>query len=91
MSRGLKECDAAFSLSAYDFEPVSLDALTSWFAEWNKEVYTIGPLLPSRPTTYGISSDSSQSSGEVQEFLEKALKEYGQKSVVLVRSINRLL
>lgn len=85
-------CDAVFSLTAYDFEPVSVDAFKSWIAEeWNKEVYAVGPLLASKPTTYGIASDSTIISSEVETFLDKSLKEYGEKSLVLVSSNNRLI
>ncbi|PPQ87580.1 hypothetical protein CVT25_006080, partial [Psilocybe cyanescens] len=98
---GLKECDVGFSLSAYDFEPESIDALKSWFAEeWKKEVYTVGPLLASKPTTSSVAPDiktiangngnsnghsnGDPSSSEIQAFLEKSLKEYGEKSLVLI-------
>lgn len=79
-----------FSLCSYDFEPASLDAMKSWInAEWNKEVYILGPLLPSKPTTYGIASGNTPLSSEVEVFLDKSLEEYGPKSVAMVSSINR--
>ncbi|KAH9476214.1 Anthocyanidin 3-O-glucosyltransferase [Psilocybe cubensis] len=84
--KGLQECNSVFSLTAEDFEPVSVDALKSWILEeWDKEVFVVGPLLPSKPTTYGIESDGGgHESSEIQDFLTKTLKLHGEKSLVLI-------
>ncbi|PPQ73094.1 hypothetical protein CVT25_007907 [Psilocybe cyanescens] len=79
---GLRDSDAVISASAHDFEPESLEAFKSWFKEWNKEVYTVGPLIPSKPTTFLIPSNNAQ--GSIEQFLDKALKDYGPKSAVLI-------
>lgn len=67
--------------------------MKSWFAEeWNKEVYTVGPLVPSKPTTYMIAApEKSSLSSDIEAFLDKSLKEYGEKSLVLVTSINKFV
>ncbi|PPQ89303.1 hypothetical protein CVT25_000370 [Psilocybe cyanescens] len=80
--RGLRDSDAVISASAHDFEPESLEAFKSWFKEWNKEVYTVGPLIPSRPTTFLIPSNNGQ--GSIEQFLDRALADYGPKSAVLI-------
>lgn len=66
-----------------------MDALKAWFAkEWNKDVYTVGPLLASKPTKYGVSSNNGSLSSEIEVFLDKSLKQYGEKSLVLVSPFN---
>ncbi|KAH9476220.1 UDP-glucosyltransferase 45 [Psilocybe cubensis] len=83
--QGLASCDAAFSFSAYDLEKDSIDAMRSWFSEeWNKKLYTVGPLFASNPTTYGMVSDSNNSSSDIEAFLDKSLKERGKNSLVLI-------
>lgn len=87
----MTECDFILSFTSYDFEPVSVDALKAWIYEvWKNEVYVIGPLLPSDPTSYGFASDNSNMSSEIQTFLAKSLKDHGEKLVVLVSTITRV-
>lgn len=86
--RGLRDSDVVISASAHDFEPESLAAFKSWFKEWNKEVYTVGPLIPSKPTTFVVPSNNARGSGLVEKFLDKAFAEYGPKSAVLVSSMS---
>lgn len=82
-NRGLREGDAVFLTSSYSLEGETLDAVKTWFKEWNQEVYTIGPLLP---TGYGIVQENDRGSSEIREFLDKALLEHGENSVTLVSS-----
>ncbi|PPQ92738.1 hypothetical protein CVT25_015359 [Psilocybe cyanescens] len=79
--RGMKQTDGAFLVTAYAFEKQSIEALKSWHAEINKEVYVVGPLLPSRD---GLVADTSRGSTETEVFLEKAQAEYGENSVVFI-------
>lgn len=82
--RSLKECDAVLTTSAYALEAESLEGLRSWFSEWKKDLYVIGPLLPSE---YGrVAADSAPGFPETREFLDKALAEHGERSVMLVSS-----
>lgn len=77
---GLKEGDAVFVTSAYAFEDESIDALKTFFSQWNKEVFIIGPLLPSG---YGTVTESARGSKETEDFLERAKKKHGERSVTL--------
>ncbi|KAH9478360.1 UDP-glucosyltransferase 45 [Psilocybe cubensis] len=82
---GFEACDALLSLSAYDFEPESMEALKMWYAkQWGKELYAVGPLVASRPTKYGISSNNDSISSDIEHFLDEALHQYGEKSLVLL-------
>lgn len=83
----MRQTDGAFLVTAYAFERESIEALKSWHAEINKEVYVVGPLLPSKDD---VIADSSRGSSETKLFLEKAQAEYGEHSVVFVCSINRI-
>lgn len=85
-TRGLRESDAGFVTSAYVFEAESMEAIKSWFSEWNQDIYIIGPLLP---TGYGIDEESDRGSKETSDFLQKSLVEYGENSVMLVRTCYR--
>ncbi|PPQ80127.1 hypothetical protein CVT25_001426 [Psilocybe cyanescens] len=78
---GLRESDAGFVTSAYVFEAESMEAIKSWFSEWNQDIYIIGPLLP---TGYGIDEESDRGSKETSDFLQKSLVEYGENSVMLI-------
>lgn len=71
-----------FTTSTYAFEEQSLNAVKSWISKWNKEVYVIGPLLPSG---YGKMVDN-RGTGEIKEFMDKMLAERGRKSVILASS-----
>ncbi|KAH9476166.1 UDP-glucosyltransferase 45 [Psilocybe cubensis] len=82
--RGLRDSDVIISGSAQDFEPETLEAFKSWFTEWNKKVYVVGPLIPSKPTTFVIPSNDAQNTGLVETFLDKALAEHGRLSTVLL-------
>lgn len=79
---GLMESDVILVTTTYAFEKESLEGLKSWFSDWNKDVFVIGPLLPSG---YGTLADSPRGSNEIQEFLDKKQSEDGPNSVVLVR------
>ncbi|PSR79623.1 hypothetical protein PHLCEN_2v6924 [Hermanssonia centrifuga] len=61
----------------------SLDALRKWFAETSREVYTVGPMLPPSGKNAVINEKKqSANSGEIDEFLERTLKAYGEQSLV---------
>ncbi|KAF9557517.1 UDP-Glycosyltransferase/glycogen phosphorylase [Agrocybe pediades] len=77
----LKECDGILAASSHAWENEGIEALRSWFTDWNKELYSIGPLLPS---SYGKLEQSSRGGRNVQEFLDRMLSERGEKSVVLI-------
>jgi len=61
-----------------------MNAMKLWFAGWNKEVYTIGPLLPSG---YGTLQQSNRGATDIQTFLERMLAKNGKNSVVLVSTV----
>ncbi|KAF4610327.1 hypothetical protein D9613_010450 [Agrocybe pediades] len=74
----LPACDGVVMASSYAFENESLQSMKSWFADWNKELFAVGPLLPAG---YGFAKQSARGADEVEAFMEKALKEYGEKSI----------
>jgi len=77
----LKECDDVISVSSYAFESESIESMRSWFAEWRKQLFVLGPLLPE---SYSSDIQSSRGATDVEEFLETMLLERGEKSVLFV-------
>jgi len=73
----LKECDAVLAVNAHALEKPAIDVMKSWFSEWSKDLYAIGPLLPSG---HGNVLQSNRGYEDITEFLSK----HGPNSVILV-------
>jgi len=84
--RFLKGCDGVIAVNAHCWEQSAIDAMKFWYADWNKKVYAIGPLLPA---SLGLLEQSTRGSDDIKEFLDGMIAKKGQKSVVLVRSVHR--
>ncbi|KAH9476163.1 UDP-glycosyltransferase 84A1 [Psilocybe cubensis] len=79
--QGMRQTDGAFLVTAYAFEKESIEALKSWHSEINKEVFVVGPLLPS---IGGAVSDTTRGSSETELFLQNAQAKYGEHSVIFI-------
>ncbi|KAF9557508.1 UDP-Glycosyltransferase/glycogen phosphorylase [Agrocybe pediades] len=78
----LRECDGAFAVNTPDLEGDAISALRSWLTDaWGKEVYAIGPLLPSG---YGVVEQSPRGATDIKDFLDRMLENYGENSTMLV-------
>ncbi|KAF4612109.1 hypothetical protein D9613_004547 [Agrocybe pediades] len=78
----LRECDGAFAASTPDLEGEAISALRSWLTDdWGKEVYAIGPLLPSG---YGVVEQSHRGATDIKDFLDRMLEKFGKNSTMLV-------
>ncbi|KAF9551249.1 UDP-Glycosyltransferase/glycogen phosphorylase [Agrocybe pediades] len=80
-SKFLKDCDGVVAVNAEALESESITAMRKWFSSWDKEVYAIGPLLPSG---YGAQEQSDRGATEIKEFLERMLEQHGKHSVILM-------
>ncbi|KAF8067710.1 UDP-Glycosyltransferase/glycogen phosphorylase [Lyophyllum atratum] len=78
----LMDCDGFLTATSDAYEKESLDAVRAWFGELQKPVYAVGPLLPAGYTS--TQSDVNERNANVQVFLENALKNHGQHSVLLI-------
>ena len=80
-----QECDAVIMTTSYAYESLSLDAVKQWFADIQKEVHFLGPLLPSG---YGIKTQNGEegTSVDIETFLGEMLVQHGERSVFFVRS-----
>ncbi|GLB39041.1 putative UDP-glucoronosyl and UDP-glucosyl transferase [Lyophyllum shimeji] len=78
----VKDSDALMMTSSDAYEKSSLDAIRTWFAELQKPVYAIGPLLPAGYTS--TQSDVDESNADVKVFLDGALEKYGARSVFFI-------
>ena len=63
-----RECDATIVTTSYTYKSSSLDAMKQWFSDMQKEIYVLGPLLPSG---YGIETQKSEEGAnlDVEVFL----------------------
>ena len=70
--------------TSYAYESVSLDALKQWFSDMQKELYVLGPILPSG---YGIESHKSEEGAniDIESFLGEMQVQHGKRSVFFVR------
>ena len=80
-----RECDATIINTSYAYESsVSLNAMKQWFSDMQKEVYVLGPHLPSG---YGIETQNGEegASFDIETFLGEMLVQRGKGSVFFVR------
>ena len=79
-----RECDATIINTSYAYESVSLDAMKQWFSDMQKEIYVLGPHLPSG---YGTETQNGEegASFDIETFLGEMLVQYGKGSVFFVR------
>lgn len=80
--RTLKECDGMLITTFEKWENRgSFQVLKSWMADWGKDTYGIGPLLP---LGYGSGAVSNRGATDVEAFLQNKLDKHGKKSVLFV-------
>jgi hypothetical protein len=79
------------SVSSAAFDQEALEAMRTWLAETNRQMYAVGPLVPPGFGDRGLSDaakqieiDSSAKGGEFQAFLDKTLKSHGEHSLIYV-------
>ena len=58
--------------------------MKQWFSDMKKELYVVGPLLP---TGYGVETQKSEegASVDIETFLGEMLVQHGKRSVFFVR------
>ena len=78
-----RECDATIINTSYAYEPVILDAMKQWFFGMRKELYVLGPHLPSG---YSIETQNGEGgkSFDIEFFLGEMLVQHGKDSVFYV-------
>jgi len=80
--RFLKTADAVLLANSHAWEYEAIDAIDTWFSDWGKSVYCIGPLLPSN---FGVQQQSDGAPNGVIAFLDSMVQGEGKRSVILVR------
>ncbi|KAI0071139.1 UDP-Glycosyltransferase/glycogen phosphorylase [Panus rudis PR-1116 ss-1] len=77
-------CDGVVMSSAEAYEPEAVAETRAWFAETNRDVYVVGPLLPTttKPQEVFGEQKQSQDAAEIMSFLENTLEEHGAKSLL---------
>ncbi|KAF8577033.1 glycosyltransferase family 1 protein [Ramaria rubella] len=86
-----RECDGFVAVSSPVYEAESLDAMRTWLAETNRALYAVGPLMPPGAGGAGLSESSKKAEVELldngdefQIFLDKTLKNHGEKTIIYV-------
>jgi hypothetical protein len=89
-----RKCDGIVFISSSTYEPGSFEAFRKWFSEIdNRELYTVGPLLPLgvRDASGGFSAaamslelDLSENGDEFQTFMDRIMKTHGKRSLIYV-------
>ncbi|KDR70117.1 hypothetical protein GALMADRAFT_887158 [Galerina marginata CBS 339.88] len=77
----MQECDGIILTTAYAIEDRSIHAAKSWFADWKKATYVLGPLLP---LGYGAVPQSFRGNVDIATFLDRMLLEHGAHSVLFI-------
>ncbi|KAF8592151.1 glycosyltransferase family 1 protein [Ramaria rubella] len=81
-----RECDGFVAVSSPVYEAESLNALRTLLSETNRILYAIGPLMP--PGVGGAWTlrivKLSENGNEFQIFLDKTLKNHGEKTIIYV-------
>ena len=78
-----RECNATIINTSYAYDSVTLDAMKQWFSGMQKDLYVLGPHLPSG---YGIETQNSEEvqSHDIETFLGEMLIQHGKDSVFYV-------
>ncbi|KAG5650553.1 hypothetical protein H0H81_011834 [Sphagnurus paluster] len=76
----LLNSDAFLIASSDSYEKESLDALRGWFAEMQKPLYAVGPLLPSNSTSR---PDINKNTG-IEVFLDNILQTHGKNTLFFI-------
>ena len=71
------------------YEPHAVAATKEWFAETNRSVWALGPLLPPAGSDAAIAGEeaSSEDFGVIKKFMDNALALHGERSILYVRRI----
>ena len=79
--------DGVISMTPESYAPEAIAGIReNWFGKRGKPFYTCGPLVPlgERATVIDNEKKQSAASEEIQVFLDKTLKESGEKSLLYV-------
>ena len=68
------------------YEPVAIAAMKKWWGEMQRQVWVIGPLMPSPSREEAIAGEEAQSAsfGEIKQFMDKTLSSHGEISMLYV-------
>jgi hypothetical protein len=72
--------------TSYAYDSISLDALKQCFSDKQKELYVLGPLLPSG-YGYGTKTQNGEegTNSDIETFLGEMLEQHGERSVFYVK------
>ncbi|KAH8087202.1 UDP-Glycosyltransferase/glycogen phosphorylase [Cristinia sonorae] len=82
----IEHCDGMLITSPEAYEPAAIIAIKEWFAETNRGVWAIGPLLPPMSSAKAMTGEQSLSgsSDVIKNFMDKTLVTHGQHSMIYI-------
>lgn len=79
-------CDAIITTSPEVYEPEGTAQMRKWMNDTGREFWCLGPSLPLQKNHHGLSTENqlSKNAHEIQQFMDRILKERGEKSLLYV-------
>ncbi|KAF9557518.1 UDP-Glycosyltransferase/glycogen phosphorylase [Agrocybe pediades] len=77
----LKSSNGVILASSHAWEGEAIEVMCSWFSDWGKVAYPLGPLLPSN---FGSSVLEDSREEETKHFLDSMLARFGENSTILI-------
>ena len=79
--------DGMIITSPEPYEPHAIAATKEWFAETHRDVWAIGPLLPSTASKEAVAGEGalSETSEQIKAFMDDVLRSQGEHSMLFVR------
>ncbi|TCD64138.1 hypothetical protein EIP91_004487, partial [Steccherinum ochraceum] len=79
-------CDATISTSPEVYEPEGTAHMKKWMTETGRDFWCFGPLLPPQEKRDSLAAETklSENADEIQAFLDKTLKDHGDKSLLYI-------
>ena len=79
-------CSGLILTTPEAYEPEAIAATKDWWAETQRQVWAIGPLLPSVASTEAVAGEEAQSPnfGEIKQFMDRIAQSHGERSLLYV-------
>ncbi|TCD71970.1 hypothetical protein EIP91_000102 [Steccherinum ochraceum] len=82
----VEKSDGMLITSPEVYEPAAIADMREWFAETGRDVWAIGPLIPSLNSKESVKGEQAQSkdSSEIMKFMDETLVKHGKHSMLFI-------
>ncbi|KIP11599.1 glycosyltransferase family 1 protein [Phlebiopsis gigantea 11061_1 CR5-6] len=81
----IQECDGIVASAFQNVEPVDgLQAIAEFYRPTSRQVYIVGPLLPSTKRAAAVEMEEAAKSPEIMTFMDETLRSHGEKSLIYI-------